>query len=502
MKKAIRTFIAALAVFTLFTSIAFAQMMPGPPAWVYNLKKIALKGFRACHDIKDWVVTGKKTSVVFATDWDWNTYDLDLVAFDLNNNGKASQANQILPGYVSSLIRLSAVWIEDTSASSPAKKKSGQGLVFAGYQSTNRKTATLAVRKFGANGAMIGGWKTIKSVSAGANQTIADQWVQAEIGPASVAVSYSVLISENSSAYAGYRKSEAYFVETDYNGDLLPKTGGQHSLRAIKIPNNGNLMIFRAFRPAWNGLRWLVPFCNTRLKIVPDVYETQDGWGLLGEDVLVQVIKDRRQAVLRPKKLFGHNNSKWPLYVYDAQFLPMAEAAGVNPAAKVGVTLKLYYRQITPLPESQRVYESKNYFHGIVSVTGKGKKVGPTVIVNIPAWNRNLTYNPDALLTRDDDYISRLIPAEDGEYLVAQLYTMARGRNAVPSFTWDYESELNLLKVNPDTGGVTVLANLKPRVGGFFDPPFINWFKGKIAVLNSLVYRGSKYHVDPYFSRF
>lgn len=502
MRKTIRTYIAFLAVTALMTSVAYAQMIPGPAAWVYNMKKVGLKGFRACHDIKDWVVTGKKTSVVFATDWDWKTSDLDLVAFGMNKKGKASQATEILPGYVSSLIRLSAIWIEDTSAPPPAKKKSGQGLVFAGYQSTNRKTATLAVRRFGANGAMIGGWKTIKSVSAGANQIIADQWIKAEIGPASVAVAYSVLISENSSAYYGYKSSEAYFVETDFNGDLLPQTGGQKSLRAIRVPDNGKLKIFRTFKPAWNGRRWLIPICNTRLKIVPDVNGTQDYWKLIGEDVLVQAVKSRTQTILKPRKLFGHNNSKWYPFVYDLRFLPVDGSSAISPTGKVGDTLKLYYRQITP-PSNQKDYEAKKFFHGIVSVTGRAKKTGPTVVVDIPSWNRTLPYDSDALISRNDDYISSPIPAGDGTILLAQIYTLARGRNAAPPLVvWDYESVLNVLEIDPDTGDVKVLAKRVPRFGGFFDPPFVNWFNGKITVLNGLVYRGPQYHVDPYFSRF
>jgi hypothetical protein len=494
--KIIRS-VGIVVLSTFFAAAAFAQSIEDSPGAAYVMKKVNLKGFRACHDVKDWVVTGKKTSVVFATDWDWNTYDLDLVSFGMSRTGKASAATQILPGVTSTLVELSAVWIEEDSSAPPAKK-SPHGLVFAAYQSSDRKKATLAVRKFDASGAMVGGWRTLKQVSAGANETVADQWVAAELGPEGAVAAYSVFFSESSSEYYGYKSSQAFFVETDFNGKPVSGEAGPPTVKQIKIADNGNMKIVKAFRPAWNGRRWLVPLSIIRLRRVEDAYGSQDSWALLGEDVMVVVVR----KTLGPKRLFGHTNADW-LNTYDLRFLPRDNSDGTAPAANIGDPLKLHYRQITPLPKDERVYESFESFHGIVTVTGKGKKTGATVEVKIPEWDRTLQYDSEALLTHDTEYISRPLALGNGRYVIAQLYTMARGRNdAPPPFTWDYESELNLLQFNAATGAVTVLSTKKPTYVGYYDPPFISLFSGKIAVLNLLVTRGPQYHVDLYFSKF
>lgn len=483
----------------LVTCIGFAQDLEGPPVWVYSLAKINTIGFSDCKSVLDFVVTGKKSSVVFAYDYKSATDSYDLASYKLNKRGRAAAKNTLLSGVGKGWLRASAVWFE-SGGSAPPPKQPGHGLLFLGYCNDNlKKAATFAVAKFDADGKLTSGFTVLHEVSAPANSTVYYIYLRAEQGPTGSAAAFSYSFLEDSPTFWGVRSSKAFFVETDVNGLSAAAAASPPAVREIVLPESGNLKELEPFRPAWNGKRWLVPARLTRNKLG---YSGGRGRSdLIGEDALVIAVRSGSSS-LKPNKLFSHNDStSWGAYYL--YFLPRADG-GSAPAGKIGDPLQMLYIFRQEIPDEQQKLQRYNYTHRLITVNGKAKQVGSTIIVQFPQWHHKLNYDPDARLLGGDESLSSPIQADSGESLFVQCYTLRRSYYSSPvstaATTYQHESEFNLLSVNPTSGQVTLLATGQPNLNYYLGTSVLGLQRGRILAITS----GSAYTSSgsSYFNHF
>jgi hypothetical protein len=488
-----------------------------PPAWLYKVNHINVKGFTRHYNTYDWVVTGPQTSVVFANDIDDITGTYSLVTYCLNQQGKVKKPATIfisdLPGIQSypsyyPLLAVSAVWVGDNS--SGATEQPGRGVLLAAYDPSGEEKQIIVVSaEFDAAGNRIGELTRLLQINVSDKNGRANNFgINASLGENSIGVSFFVFFSEFTQEFIGTYSTEGYFIETDLNGSPYYVNGSPPSIRKVPLPNGGKMKEFQAFKPAWNGGRWLVPCAVTRLKLKRHAYQHYTDVSVpIGNDICVVVAEDGRSA-LKLMKLFG-NNDRDNYWFYNLQFLPRESlAGGQQPPDDPGDDLDLLCQQILQLPYDEPGLDSYDYSYGLLKIDGDGRQVGNEILVDLPPWQHRIKYIPGWKRNHSFDYLSQVIAGPDGRLyfgLTRSLEMYHEGTSSPITTSYMHDHELRLYSINRDTGNLTSLALGYPQIGdATFRGVWINTYQSGITLVNtSLPHVGIEYYYClDYFTKF
>jgi hypothetical protein len=503
MRKSLKQgYIVLTILLTFLVAAPLSAQNSHPPAWVYNIKKINMRGFDATYQLQDWIVTGKRSSVGFLSDYNQDNETSAFVSIRIDQRGNSrGSAAPILTGIHNTRNGLDALWIESQGDSPSPGGESNYGLAFVAYtEDADGKNAVLAVAKFDADGQRITAFNTLKSVTAPAGDKIFYADCTATRREGTVGLTFSIVFHDGSKpSYYYFTSSQAWFAEVDLDGKPLASPTAGDAFKEILLPNGGRKQLSLSAAPAWNGSRWIIPFRITYFTDIqsgPNTYQN-----VLKEDVSMAIGRKGAKKI-QTKRLFGHTNPDW-VFSYRFFFLPR-ESIASRPTSKVGDDLDLFYQQGQDIPFNEIELDYCNYIYGIERVNGKGRRVGAEVIVEIPKWNHQLIYDPAFPLYNSNERVSSAIPDGEGEILIA--CTRSLERMTAPS-TFEYEQELCLYNIDRTNGKVTLRAIGHPGINAFFSQnPRLDWLNGKLTVINGGMIRSSDSPLGgilyPFFTNF
>jgi hypothetical protein len=480
MRKFLKPNCAALTTLLIYLVTSPVSAQKGhPPAWVYNIKKINIQGLDSPYGLQDWIVTGEKSSVGFLADFNQNTETTSFISFRVNQRGKSrGSAVPILSGIPNMRGYLDALWIEPNESSPHPGGENGYGLVFVAYlEDEGLKNAVLAVAKFDADGQRTTAFNTLMRVTAPEGEIIVVTQSIATGREGAVGLVFSLIFMDETNPYYTFTGSKSWFAEVDLDGKPLSSTPAVEAFKEISLPNKGRKQYAICGTPAWNGSRWLIPFCITYLNNVPHgsyYYQV-----ILREDLAV-AIGMKGSEKLSVKRILGRNDET-RINSYRFFFLPR-EITTAQPTGKLGDDLDLFYQHFSAIPYEEIKLDSANYDYGIQRINGKGKKVGPGVVVELPKWNHQLIYNPTFPLIDNVERVSSPILDSEGKVLIACTRSLKR---RIATSTLEYEQEFSLYNVDRLNGNVTLRAISHPGVDAFFsENPILGWLNGKLTVIN------------------
>jgi hypothetical protein len=487
-------FLTSFAIILFSTSTAPAQDQ-APPAWLYKLKRMNVKGFSRHHTTYAWVVTGSKTSVVFADDFDDDAGTYDLVSYCPNQRGRVkSPAAEIISGLISEegfpALAVSPVWPE--SVPGAAAGEAGQGVLFAAYDPTGEsKRLVVVVTGFDATGERVGGLTKLMEIGVpNANSEVSVFQIRACRGGNSIGVSLSVCLLERTSDFVGWNYSEGYFLETDLDGTPIGVNGSPSTVRKISLPKGGKMRAFFTFEPAWNGDRWLIPCSLTKYRRGPYYGSVDTTWSI-GEDVSVVVVPNGTSK-LKTHKLFGHNNPQYE-WSYTPQFLPR-ESGGAPPQAP-GDELDMFYQFAQSRGSAnQPGLDDFDYTYGILKVDGNGRQIGNDIIVDVPVWQHRIEYETGWFRNHSFEYLSRVIEGPDGKLYFGltrtlEMYKFVVLSPALPQLMHDHLIELYSLE--RESGELSQIAYNYPQIGdSTFRGVWIGLYRGAITLVNTSLMLG------------
>jgi hypothetical protein len=478
---------AACGLFLLgfFWSLLPAQQVD-PTAWLYQTKIINASGFESPSSSFDWVITGKKSSVVFKADEHVSSGSFSIMSYKLNSSGRpVGSAVPVLVEAKENFPYASALWIDGPAAgSSPAENE--YGLISVGFTTdAEQTTAAFAVAKFDADGRRTSPYTILKEVTAPTGQTIMVNLITASKGEGRVGIAFCAFFLELSASFAGYPGSKAWFAEIELDGQATTPPELTSNVREIPLPNNGNLKQALPYAPAWNGSRWLIPLRLSNWRTVP-----ASGGGvqtvLAGEDAMVAIALDGNKK-LRLRRLFGHSIEK-DIWSYRLTFLERESDGGTpaRPAGKAGDNLDLFYIYRQFNDTAGNPLDRYWYSYGIRTASGKGKLVGPGIVIEIPKWEHKDKPEGAMILGVTGEYCSNPLDIGDGEMMVSTARSVIYSPTYSPPVfaTLKFENELCLYSFDRETGKVELKAVGNPQMKCLFKTPYIHWFRGKMSVLN------------------
>jgi hypothetical protein len=482
-------------VFGMTATVTYSED-DAPPAWLYKLKRMNVRGFSRHQSSYAWVVTGSKTSVVFADDFDDGAGTYDLVSYCPNQLGRVkTPAEKIISGLISDdgfpSLAVSPVWLE--SVPGAVTGQVGQGVLFAVYDPTGEsERLVLVVTGFDAAGKRVGGLTKLMEIRApNANSEASLLQLKASRGENSIGVSISVTFLERSSNFAGWNYSEGYFFETDLNGAPIGAAGSPSAARKISLPKGGKMRAFFAFEPAWNGDHWLIPCSLTKYKIGSADHGNYKTTMSIGEDVSVVVVPNGASK-LKTRKLFGHNNPNYQ-WSYTLQFLPR-ESGGAPPQA-AGDNLDMFYQFAQSRGSaSQQGLDSFDYTYGILKVDGNGRQIGNDIIVDVPLWKHRIEYETGWYRNHSFEYLSRVIEGPEGKLYFGltrtlEMYKLVVLSPALPLLMHDHL--LELYSLDRESGELSQIAYSYPQIGdATFRGVWIGLYRGAITLVNTSLMLG------------
>ncbi len=244
----------------------------------YPMSRINVPGTSNNLYVMDWRITKKKSSVVFAWEYDSGTSTERLVKFNLSYNGNASGYATLLNVGSGWILDAAAVWLGNAGASvGPAAKQQKTGLLFVAHTPTDsEETIIISVARFNDKGNLLGGFRQLVQFNVPENKNYYFGGISAALGASTVGVTWTYTINEYIAGTGLNVTSYAYFFETDFQGWQI---GG---MSQVSIPNAGNNQLFYLYNPYWNGKGWLAPAMNART--TPSL---PGGYDVLGNDIYI-----------------------------------------------------------------------------------------------------------------------------------------------------------------------------------------------------------------------
>ena len=495
-RKLIRVSVAALVAIA-FIGFSTAAAQERRALGNYPMSRINVPGTSNYLGIMDWTITKKKSSVVFAWEYDSDTGIEKLVKFNLSQNGNASGYTTLLntEGWI---IDAEAVWIGQSGASvGPAAKEKKTGLLFVVHTPTDsEETIIISVARFNDKGNLLGGFRQLRQFNVPEDKYYYFGVLSAALGSSTVGVSWTYSLYEVIAGTGFYVTSNAYFLETDFQGRQI---GG---MSQVPIPNGGNNQFFILHRPYWNGKGWLAPARNARTA------PSGGSFNVLGNDLyILTATSGRVNPKLRLRLLFRDGQDD--LWTYRASFVPPSSGGSAGAPkvreARAAKTSTLFLSHWNLIPEAQQTMDEYAADYFLVQINRKGKKVGSATRVQIPEWDHGMPYDPGKELIRFYDRVSNVITTGDGTCYVAQARTtLLREQVALPpaSYVYDAEHEYSLYSFDPQSGEVDIIARGASGETGYFSTTRIRWFNGNIAVINRFLDVELPYDDRDYFSKF
>ncbi|HUX06546.1 MAG TPA: hypothetical protein VMX35_04470 [Acidobacteriota bacterium] len=488
-------------VIALFTSIlvltlaAAAPAQADPPYITYKLKMMTFEMNNDPLPILSWSITGRKSSHIVVPIWDDKTAKHWLFQHDLNHRGKTDRLSLVIPITDVELFDADSALIELEEGQISAAAF-GDTIIFVLAQHRYPDWGILEVEYLGfdSKGETPIARTPLLHLEAPFNQSIPLFKVAAGAGPDTIAVVFCANYAENISNSTVYVSSRIYFAEIDLSGNRI------WPIEQLDLPNDGNLRISIASNPVHNGNGWVIPLIINRLKWATNPNGQQVSQ-IAGNDLYVAAITgapDKRKTRLR-KVAFNNDNTQFAYA--EAHLLPHTGTAAAGnavgkPAQNSG-SLILFFSEKNFIPLEQRTLENFTKDYYAATIDKRGKKSGPTVIVDVPEWDHNLIYGPNKKSVRfHNDYISKPLLGEDGEYYFAQARTV---RLREGQSLYQQEHECAIYSFNPVSGEVMTVARGTNNWGGSFRQPLLRWFNGKLAAINTFDTTSKEYRF--YFSK-
>jgi hypothetical protein len=481
---------------TLALILALSATLPAqtaPPYFKYNLKRIDFKISQQPQPILTWTITGKKSSHLVLPVWDEGSGKYWLFQYNMKQNGKPEKLDLEVPTSELRGIVGDAVLFSSTDVPGAGAAFGDTVMLFlAQYPNTLWNTVEIKYMGFDAVGEYTIEKKDIISITPQQPQMIPLFDIAAGLGPQTMAVVFSVNYFENSLNRAGYQATEVYFAEFDFSGE---QSG---PLEIVPLPGNGNLRICRVGRPVYNGKGWLIPLTTSRMKVtvISGIPIAQTD----GNDLFVAAVTGSSEArKMRCNKIATTGNTASLAYS-NVAFLPPASQESARAKTlpdAAGQTLTLFYSERTFIPVEQRTLENFTTDYYAANVSSKGKKTGPIVIVDVPAWDHKLHYDPEKNYTiTQNNSCSPPVLGEDGNYYLAQARSLRLWEGSTPHAE---EHEFSIYSLDPQSGDVQVVARGSNNWSGQFTAPLLQWFSGRLAAINTFVTASGEFR--HYFSR-
>ena len=506
----LRTILSITLVF-LLTGPVLAFGQPIPAVIDYELKKIKVKGFNDYDGPLEWVVVSNKKSVVFAEEMKFPEPDENFVSFVVSDKGKFSSPNSILTR-CTDVDEVEAFWFGDQSSGPSSAGKGAGGLLFVVYRIFEGnlrygEEVTLASAKFDEDGKKVGGWQILKQFKCPDDESAGSISLEAALGDGKIGVVFSYEHSVNKKNFVGLEGSELQFFETDLDGKLIGE------ITDIPQPKKGQYQSPRAYEPVWNGARWLIPISNTKHRKVW-IYLNKFGTEVVDNEARIASVSGNPSSRKAKNFKFESDGETFMGYTYGRMSLIPAPAAAPDIAgpSAAGDTYLLFFLHLEWIPTLQQKLDAFKLDGGLYTVDWRGKKKGAKTAVKIPKALHYLEDDPFKNVALWNRSFSFLIPAkgmmepsaDKHMYYFAEATVLALVRSGFPE---EWEQTFSLYTLNPQGGIVKRIATSGNMDWGYAITmsPLINWFNGKIAVINStlkVAVSPPTYTLNSYFSTF
>ncbi len=335
----------------------------------FKLKAMKPQGFEKYQGMLTWVPVSKKANVGFARDYIAGSDEYILVSQVFSTSGKCQLSIPFAEGKGQAR-HADAVWVSE-DAKGLSQHQGSAGLVFVLFNTIRPWDSSalggkfiLSVARFDADGVRIGEWVDLATIKADPNFRIIGTTMGVSIGDGCIGVA----VCAEMLAWEPQMKYTAFFLRTDFAGNPLDKKPVP-----LKAPAKGNMPLTLVYRPAWNGIRWLVPM----------IYGSAP-WGSNGtSQVYIFASKDHKANKFQAKLI---DRDKQDQFAYEDLCLVPAPMDSSPPVAQVqaqGLPYLLFVQHV------MINYAGKNtklfYDYSLFPINKKGKKAGQAVEVMIPA---------------------------------------------------------------------------------------------------------------------
>lgn len=480
-----------------------------PPAFDYPLKVV--KSTNSSNSIESpvWLTISNKRSLIFYQGWDNAKQETILYSAVLNSKGKLSKPTRFFSyGPDSPWEDMRAVWFEGKNG------KPGRGLLFTFYipdlQNSQYREIELAAMPFDEKGKHLSGDHVLFNKKADAGETIARPGIAVVQTGDQAAVLLSVMFFKNTSAYSGFTSTDMYFFITDSSGKPKVVTAEAAKFGPEKINADNEVQTVYLYDAAWNGKRWLAVGELSHLKIVD-----RPGKASITE----QIRTDLMAYIAVPKKSGGMKyltrrlltlKTKHETSFDSVQFLPLFDAAGGLSPSGVGENLRLFYRIRDFLGFGPNSIYPEKLDYALMTLNGRGKKVGKPIKLRIPEWTIGVKYSSNLKMARFGQHVGNILPLANGRYAIGlnrHLIVWHYGSSPPATPVYGGERQLNLFWFNPVTGYAALLARDAKKMPAndppFWEMPLLNLFGKNICVVNQLKpFFVKQWRGTVYFSRF
>ena len=460
-----RALLLAVALITALTpAIAAAREDPGDPSPAvksFNLKQIN-KGSITSRALA-WVVTGKRSSVVFYLQPDDTYTDYEAFSLAISDKGKTSTPNSFWSGQGQQLYHIAAVWLP----------KAGYGMVFLAYETSSSATqANVVGARFDEDGELISGFRLLHTFSAPASAHFFNVSLGAGVREGRMGVAAAAICNEDSLYdLVGVRNSMGQFIEVDTK--LKPK-----GKLTMKLPGAGSRLLTFVYKPMWTGKKWMMPLACTFVALGANSYYPNYYYPY-GNALYVTRAEVKNDKVSKSRtKLLAKDSERDFISYRNPQFV--VQGTGEAPPAAKGVYPILYSHR-SLLPDTEWQYSRYDYNHHLEAVNDKSKRVWGPLDVSLPAWMPGTFTQSNEGLGTTDCAISFPVQREDGSILIA----VARSSTWYNRSTFAYRADgiIELFSVDPTNGDLRTLARRTPGWLGPYGRPMVRIINGRIAVI-------------------
>jgi hypothetical protein len=447
----------------------------------FKLKAMKPQGFEKYQGMLTWVPVSKKNNVGFAKDYIAGSDEYRLVSQVFSTTGKCLLSTPFAEGKGHARWA-EAVWLPG-DAQSLSQHQAPAGLVFVLFNTSRPWDSAayggeciLSVARFDENGVRIGDWVDLTTIKADPKYRIIGTTMGVSVGEDCVGVA----VCAEMLAWEPHIKFTAFFMRTDFEGNPI-----HEKPVALKVPSKGNMPLTLVFRPAWNGVRWLVPM----------IYGSAP-WGSKGtSQVYIFASKDEKAKKFQAKLI---DRDKQDQFAYEYLFLVPAPTESSPPAAKVqtqGLPYLLFVQHVMVH------YAGKNtelfYDYNLYPINKKGKKAAPGIEVMIPSEAQS-----HHIYNRFSNILPSYSPGEAGVSAQSNddflFIALTKALWSYPPKQWFY-----YYAINPQDGSVATLAQcVKQYDPGIFGYPQLRENGKLIELINQAGPSGNARTCVTYFSKF
>jgi len=450
----------------------------------FKLKAMKPQGFEKYQGMLTWVPVSKKSNVGFARDYVADSDEYNLVSQVFSKSGMCQLSTPFAEGRGHAR-QADAVWLP-AEVRSQSFYQGAAGLVFVLFDKNSPWNSAayggrfvLSVARFDENGVRQGDWADLATIQADPKFRIVGSTLGISVGDGSVGVAFCAeMLSQDPDV-----KAKAYFLRTDFEGNPLQKKP-----TVLKLPTNGVWPLTLVFRPAWNGVRWLIPMIHGSIPLGSKGFMgTSAAYILASRDDKAKKFQAKR-IVQDKVDLFAFEN----LCLVPAPPDPSPQAAS---AQAQGLPFLLFVQHVLV------DYAGKNtafyYDYNLYPINKKGKKSGTEIEVMIPseAQSHHISSRFSNIVPSYSQGVAGMSALSSENVLfIAQTKSL----RSLPLKQW-----FNYYAINPEDGSVATLAQcVKNYTTGSFGLPQLRDNGKLIELINQVGPTGNARTCITYFTKF